>query len=130
MKNHLFLFLFMAGQRVQIKATRPCSASVARFTRHRGTSPLTALVIHCKGNRRCKSPPLRTYTFTQLSPQSLDLDTRGADVMDEKGHKRSNREREDTQEGLGWLERVGEARPKRQSHFPTHPLSSRKSHWF
>lgn len=91
MKNHLFLFLSMAGQRVQIKATRHCWASVTRFTRHWGSSPLTALVIHCKGNRRCRSPPFRTYTCTQLSPQSLDLDIRGADVMDEKGHKRSNR---------------------------------------
>lgn len=77
----------MAGQRVQIKATHHCSASVTRFTRHWGTSPLTALVIHFKGNRRCKSPPLRTYTFTQLSPQSLDLDIREADVLNEKGHK-------------------------------------------
>lgn len=104
MKNHLFLFLSMAGQRVQIKATRHCWASVTRFTRHWGSSPLTALVIHCKGNRRCRSPPFRTYTCTQLSPQSLDLDIRGADVMDEKGHKRSNREGEDTWESLGWLE--------------------------
>lgn len=47
----------MAGQRVQIKATRQCLASVPRFMRHWGSSPLTALVIHCKGNRRCKSPP-------------------------------------------------------------------------
>lgn len=128
MKNHLFLFLSMAGQRVQIKATRHCSASVTQFTRHWGTSPLTALVIHCKGNRRCRSPPLRTYTLTQLSPQSLDLDIRGADVVNEKSHKRTNREGENPWESLGWLEWVGEARPKRQSHFLMHPL--RKSHWF
>lgn len=99
MKNHLFLFLLMAGRRVQIKGTRHCSGSVTRFTRHWGTSPLTALVIHCKGNRRCKSPPLRTYTLTQVSPQSLDLDIRGADVLNEKGHKD---EQQGRTLGRGW----------------------------
>lgn len=103
MKNHLFLFLFMAGQRVQIKAPRHCWASVTRFTRHWGTSPLTALVIHCKGYRGVNPLPSAPTHSPNCPP--LELDTRGADVMNEKGQK----DQQGRTGHLGWLEWVGEA---------------------
>lgn len=52
-----------------------------------GHQPINSPGNSLQGQQRCKSPPLRTYTLTQLSPQPLDLDTRGADAMNEKGQK-------------------------------------------